>query len=203
MSERVNNMTGHLIELVKEGDEFAAEQLCRVYGERVRRVLRIRYDSEIRLKTELWEEMEDAIIWSIRSLGDYNYKTEPKFVRRLCEYAESRLRGNSPGRLDSPGNAAAGLVDLDIKALRESLASGDAPAGAAANAVISKGVKFDKLETAFDQLKPEYREAIILSKIEGLDYKAVGERFGSSGEAARKLLAYAIARLSQNLEAIS
>jgi RNA polymerase sigma factor (sigma-70 family) len=196
-------MTGHLIELVKKGDEFAAEQLCRVYGERVRRVLRLRCSSEIRLKTESWEEMEDAMIWAVRSLGRYKYENEPKFVRWLCRAAEERLKNPSAGQQDSKGNLEAGIIDIDVKSLQESLASGDAPVGAAANALISRGVEFDRLETAFDQLKPEYKEAIIMSKIDGLGYKAVGDRFGSGGEAARKLLAYAIARLSQNLEAIS
>jgi RNA polymerase sigma-70 factor (ECF subfamily) len=53
-----------------------------------------------------------------------------------------------------------------------------------------------KLEKAIDELKPEYREAIILTKIEGLSYHEIGHRLGKSSDAVRMLATRAMAELT-------
>jgi RNA polymerase sigma-70 factor (ECF subfamily) len=53
-----------------------------------------------------------------------------------------------------------------------------------------------KLERAVDELKPEYREAIILTKIEGLSYQEIGQKMGKSSDAVRMLATRAIAELT-------
>ena len=51
-----------------------------------------------------------------------------------------------------------------------------------------------------DELKPEYREAIILTKIEGLSYKEISKRLGKSNDAVRKLVSRAIIALTNVFE---
>lgn len=51
------------------------------------------------------------------------------------------------------------------------------------------------VERAFDELRPEHREVITLSRIVGLSHKEIAERLGRSEEATRQLLARAMARL--------
>jgi RNA polymerase sigma-70 factor (ECF subfamily) len=57
-----------------------------------------------------------------------------------------------------------------------------------------------ELERAIDQLKPEYREVIILTKIEGLSYKEISERLDKSHDAVRKLVSRAILALANIFE---
>ena len=45
-----NYKTQHLVALAKEGDESVLKQLCSVYGERVRRIIRLRLDRKLRPK---------------------------------------------------------------------------------------------------------------------------------------------------------
>ena len=46
MADQVQDKTQELVILAKGGDESALEQLCGVYAERVRRIVRLRMGSE-------------------------------------------------------------------------------------------------------------------------------------------------------------
>jgi RNA polymerase sigma-70 factor (ECF subfamily) len=61
---------------------------------------------------------------------------------------------------------------------------------------MSRKEDLDKLEKAIDELKPEYREAIVLTKIDGLSYKEIAGRLGKSSDAVRKLVSRAMAELT-------
>ena len=61
---------------------------------------------------------------------------------------------------------------------------------------MSKKEDLDKLEKAIDELKPEYREVIVLTKIEGLSYREIGNRLGKSPDAVRMLVPSAMAELT-------
>ena len=68
--------------------------------------------------------------------------------------------------------------------------------------IISKREDLDKLEKAIDKLRPEYREAIILRKIEGLSYKEIGDRLGKSADAVGMLVSRAMVALISAFERI-
>jgi RNA polymerase sigma-70 factor (ECF subfamily) len=65
---------------------------------------------------------------------------------------------------------------------------------------MSRKEDLNKLEKAIDQLKPEYKEVIILTKIEGLSYKEISGRLGKSNDAIRKLISRAILALANVFE---
>jgi len=54
--------TQELVILAKEGDDSALEQLCRVYGERVRRIIRLRMGGELRSKLDSMDLVQDALL---------------------------------------------------------------------------------------------------------------------------------------------
>jgi RNA polymerase sigma-70 factor (ECF subfamily) len=61
---------------------------------------------------------------------------------------------------------------------------------------MSRKEDLDKLEKAIDELKTEYREVIVLTKIDGLSYKEIAGRLGKSSDAVRKLVSRAMAELT-------
>ena len=65
---------------------------------------------------------------------------------------------------------------------------------------MSKREDLNKLEKAMEKLKPEYREVITLTKIEGLTYQEAAEKMGKGPDAVRMLLSRAITALSQSFE---
>jgi RNA polymerase sigma-70 factor (ECF subfamily) len=61
---------------------------------------------------------------------------------------------------------------------------------------MSRKEELDKLARVMDELKSEYREVIVLTKIEGLSYREIATRLDKSSEAVRKLLSRAMAELT-------
>jgi RNA polymerase sigma factor (sigma-70 family) len=53
-----------------------------------------------------------------------------------------------------------------------------------------------------DRLKPEYREVVVLAKIDGLSYEEIGDRLGKSVHAVGHLLSRAMAALTDIFSAM-
>jgi len=186
------------VTLAREGDETALNQLCRVYAARVLWLVRLRMGKELRSKLESMDVVQDVLIYALRDLGDFTYKTEGDFVRWLSRVAENRLRDN----LDKL-HAVKRDIRKEVRLNSHRIAAEDRFAAAAEpmdtttpSAIMSKSEEFDKLAKAIDTLKPEYREAIVLARIEGLSYREIGNKLGKSADAARMLVSRAMGALS-------
>jgi RNA polymerase sigma-70 factor (ECF subfamily) len=196
--------TRHLVALAKDGDESALDQLCKVYGERVRWVVRLRMGGEIRSKLESMDLVQDALVCALRDLGNFTYKSEGDFLRWLSEIAENRLRDNLD-KLHADKRDIRKEVRLDSyrPTTGESFTGAVGPIDATTpSAIMSKREDLARLAKALDALKPEYRKVIVLTKIEGLSYKEIADRLGKSGDAVRMLVSRAIAALSGAFESI-
>ena len=58
--------------------------------------------------------------------------------------------------------------------------------------------RFERLQKALESLPPDYREAIRLSRIEGLKTVEIAERMGRSREAVKQLIFRALRRLRES-----
>lgn len=192
-----NHKTQHLVALAKEGDAAAVNQLCDVYGERVRRMIRFRLDRRLRPKLDSVDVVQDVLILALGRLQDFSYSNEGDFLRWLSRIAENKLR-------DIWDQFHAGKRDIhkEIPFRKEGgNTAGDAlgaaePVGETTPSVIMrKKEALDKLEKALDQLKPQYKEIIVLKRIEGLSHAEIAARLGTSARAVRMLLARAMAAL--------
>jgi RNA polymerase sigma-70 factor (ECF subfamily) len=199
---RVSHKTQHLVTLAKEGDNSALDQLCKVYSERVRRIVRLRMGQELRSKLESMDLVQDVLISALRDLRDFTYKDEGDFLRWLSTIAENRLRDNLEKL-----HADKRDIRKEVRVDNHSPSSGNgfvripAPIDSTTPSVImSRKEELDKLEKAIDELKPEYREVIILKRIEGLSYKEIGERLGRSPDAIGMLLSRAMVALTNVFE---
>ncbi len=190
--------TQELVALAKEGDKSALNRLYRVYSERVRWMVRFRMSKELRSKLESVDLVQDTLIHALSGLDDFTYKNEGDFVRWLSKIAENELRG-SLKKLHADKRDIRKEVPLDN--YRPTTGGGfvgtPGPIEATTPSVImSRKEDLDKLEKAIDELKPEYREAIVLTKIDGLSYKEIAGRLGKSSDAVRKLVSRAMAELT-------
>jgi len=194
--------TRHLVALAKDGDESALDQLCKVYGERVRWVVRLRMGKELRSKMESMDLVQDALVCALRDIGKFTYKSEGDFLRWLSEIAENRLRDNLD-KLHADKRDIRKEVRLNShrSADENSFTGAIGPVDATTpSAIMSKREDLARLAKAIDTLKPEYRKVIVLTKIEGLSYKEIADRLGKSNDAVRMLLSRAIAALSGAFE---
>lgn len=204
MGDTFNHQTQRLVALAKNGDSQALERLCRVYGERVRRIVRLRMGRELRSKMESMDIVQDAFISALRDLEGFTYQNEGDFLRWVSKVAENRLRDNLD-KLHADKRDVRKEIPLEhnVQSSQDSLVQNFAPADLTTpSIVVSKHEELDKLEKAMDKLKPEYKEVIKLAKIEGLSYEDVGKRLGKSSDAIRMLLSRAMVELAKTFEEI-
>jgi RNA polymerase sigma-70 factor (ECF subfamily) len=202
MDNAFNCQTQSLVMLAQNGDQSALDRLCKVYNERVLRIVRIHMGPELRTKLQSMDLVQDAFISAIRSLGNFTYKNEGDFLRWVSKITENRLR-------DNIDNLHADKRDIrkEIPLNNSSSAAQDTFVGISGpvdrttpSLIMSKREDLNRLEKAMEKLKPQYREVIALTKIEGLSYKEAAEKMGKGPDAVRMLLSRAIAALTRSFE---
>jgi len=193
-----NHKTQHLVALAKEGNESALNQLCSVYSERVRRIIRLRLDQKLRPKLDSVDVVQDALILALGGLKDFTYRNEGDFLRWLSRIAENKLRDildkfhadKRDIRKEIPFRKKGGSTEGGFVGPAE-------PIGTTTPSVIMrKKEALDRLEKALDELKPEYKEVVVLKRIEGLSHAEIARRLGKNAGAVRMLLARAMAALT-------
>ena len=196
--------TQQLVALVKGGDASALDQLCRVYAERVRWMVRLRMGKELRRNLDSMDVVQDVLINALGGITDFAYENEGDFVRWLSRIAENALRDNWK-RFHAEKRDIRKEVRLNDRGPTTGGRSGGAPGPIDAttpSVIISRKEDLARLEQAIDELKPEYREVIVLTRIEGLSYQEVGNRLSKNSEAVRKLVFRAMSALTRIYEAI-
>ena len=193
-----DHKTQHLVALAKQRDPAALNQLCSIYGERVRRIIRLRMGPELRSKLDSVDVVQDALIQAMENLTDFTYRNEGDFLRWLCRIAENKFLD-----IFKKFHADKRDIDREISFKREARRTEGGSFGAAGpvgtttpSVIVSKKEALDRLEAALDELKPEYKEIIVLKKIEGLSYAEIAEKLGKSPEAVGMLLSRAMAALT-------
>jgi RNA polymerase sigma-70 factor (ECF subfamily) len=204
MSLNVDDRTRHLVALAQDGDESALNQLCKVYGTRVLWIIRLRMGRQLRSKLESMDLVQDVLVSALKDLGNFTYKTEGDFLRWLSRIAENRLRGHLQRfhankrdiRKEVRLNGYRPTAEDSVVAALEAVVT------TTPSAIMSKREELDKLAKAIDALKPEYKQVVVLTKLEGLSYKEIGERLGKSADAARMLFSRAMAELTGAFEVV-
>lgn len=198
MSNCLCRKTQQLVSLAKQGDRSALDQLCGVYGERVLRIIRLRMGPELRSKLESMDLVQDVLMGALKDLEGFTYTNEGDFLRWLGKIAENRIRDNldklHAGKRDIRKERP---LDDDASRSRDVSARALEPArNTTPSLVLSKRDELDKLEKAIDMLKPEYRNVIVLAKIDGLSYQEIGDKLGKSADAAGHFLLRAMVALT-------
>ncbi|MHC4323558.1 MAG: RNA polymerase sigma factor [Planctomycetota bacterium] len=199
-----NHKTRQLVALAKGGDESAVDQLCRVYTERVRWMVRLRMGKELRRKLDSMDVVQDVLIHALGGITDFTYKNEGDFVRWLSRIAENALHDNWD-RFHAEKRDIRKEIPLGNDGRRSGSRLSRIPGPVATttpSVILSRKEDLARLEKAIDALKPEYKEVIVLTKIEGLGYQQIADRLDKSSEAIRKLVSRAMTALINAFESI-
>jgi RNA polymerase sigma-70 factor (ECF subfamily) len=190
--------TQRLVSLAKEGDQPAIDQLCKIYGERVHRIIRLRLDRKLRQKLDSVDVVQDALILALGGLKDFTYRNEGDFLRWLCRIAENKLHDILKKFHADKRDIRKEISFKQERSSTESRFYGAAePIGTTTPSVIMrKKEALDRLEKALDTLKPEYKEVIVLKKIEGLSHAEIADKLNKSINAVPTLLFRAMAALT-------
>ena len=198
MASPVTHKTQELLALAKQGDGFALGQLCDAYGERVRRIVRLRMSPELRSQVDSMDLVQDTLLMAVRDLDDFTCHNDGDFLQWLLSVAENRIHDNVD-RFHAQKRDIRRQVSLEKLAEHATSLErhGGLPlATTTPSVVLARREDLDRLEQAMDRIKPEYRKVIMLAKIEGLSHKDIGARLGKSPAAVAMLLSRAIVALS-------
>jgi RNA polymerase sigma-70 factor (ECF subfamily) len=190
------------VALAQAHDKSALDQLCRIYAERIRRIVRMRMGSELREKLESVDIVQDALICAVRDLSDFTYKNEGDFLHWLSKIAENRIRDNLD-KLHAGKRDMRREVSLDKptpETQGRSMASPGLFVTTTPSVIFTRQEEYNRLERAMDRLKPEHTQVIMLAKIEGLTYSQIGERLDKSPNAIGVLLSRAMLALANAFE---
>ena len=197
-----DHKTRHLVTLAKEGDQSAINQLCRIYGERVRRIIRLRIDRKLRPKIDSVDVVQDALVLALAGLKNFTYRNEGDFLRWLSRIAENKLH-------DVLDKFYADKRDIrrEIPFKKEEMNTDGDSFGVAGplqtttpSVLLSRKEQLDRLEKAIDNLKFEYREVIFLSRIERLSHDEIAAKLDKSRGAVAMLLSRALVALTAAYE---
>jgi len=159
---------------------------------------------ELRSKLESMDVVQEALISVVNDLDKFTYKNEGDFLRWTSKIVENRIRDNvdkfHAAKRDMRREVHIQDRNSDAK---EGYDNSLEPMGVTTPSVLfSKKEELDKLESAIDKLKPEYRLVIISVKIEGLSLKEIGDKMNKSADAVRMLISRAMASLTEIFERI-
>ncbi len=194
MSVQTLRKTQQLVALAQEGDASALDQLCGVYVERVRRIVRFRMGPELRSHLESMDLVQEALIEAVHDLREFTYTTDGDFLHWLSSIVENTIRDHID-RIHAAKRDVRRQVSLNHLAAQANDGHADVGlpvAGTTPSVVLSLREELDRLEQAMDRLKPEHREVLVLAKIEGLSCKAIAAKLNKSPAAVAMSLSRAV-----------
>ncbi len=173
-----------LVRRVKAGDRAAFDELIKAFEDRVRAFIRSRIQPGFRSRLDADEILQDTFVRAFQSIGSFQGEDPVQFRRWLTGVAQKTvLRAEEEARrnptLEIQDNVAAKDVSPS-KAMR-------------------RDERFDHLQGAIESLGGDYREVILLTRIQGLTLKQAAEKMGRSPEAIRKLFWRALQQLRKVL----
>ena len=193
-----NEKTQRLVVLAQGGNQAALNQLCCVYSERVRRIIRFRLNRKLRSKLDSMDVVQDVLLLAMGGLKDFTYRNEGDFLRWLSRIAENKLHD-----IFHEFHAEKRDIRKEIPFKEHGRQAGSALCGGLSpiaattpSVIVRKKEALDRLEKALDELKPEYKQVIVLKRIEGLSHAEIAERLGKSAKAVSMLLSRAMTALT-------
>jgi len=204
VNSAIAQKTQQLLMLAKKGDQCALNDLCGLYVERIRRIVRLRMGPQLRAQLESMDLVQDALWAAVRELDDFTYQDEGDFLRWVSIIVENTIRDNVD-RIHAGKRDVRRQVSLDSAVARSDRGriSARRPARTTTpSLLVARSEELDRLERAMDQLKDEYRQVILLAKIEGRSYAQIGRELGKSPDAVGMLLSRAMVALTDAFEAL-
>jgi len=193
------------------GDREARGELLQRHVARLRAFVRPRFGARLRARESSQDIVQSVLREALAGLDGFREQEQGSagFWRWLLRTADHKLKSRgrfwsrlrrSAAREESAGPPPAGAHAGELHA-REAgsvetlVATGDSPSTAA-----SAREDLERVERAFTRLPPDWREVVVLVRVQGLSHAEAARRLGRTESATRSMLSRALARLATTLE---
>jgi RNA polymerase sigma-70 factor (subfamily 1) len=204
-------MTERPIELLsraRSGHPEALGELCVLYRNYLRMVVRSGLGTKLREHVELSDVVQEVLVEVVRQFPQFNGETEAAIMGWLRRLVGQRLAdlGRYHRRLKRGGNAMA--VQLDAAAESGGLtgaASGPvidmfALSQTSPSQAVSKREQFDMLADALADLAEQEADTLWLYFAEGLRFEAIGKRLNLSRKSVSRIVGQSLKKLRRSLD---
>jgi RNA polymerase sigma-70 factor (ECF subfamily) len=181
-----------LLREARQGSQEALGELYARYGTRLMAFIRMRMGRDLRSRVESRDILQATLLKSFQRIAQFEGGDGATLMGWLVRIAENEIRDQVDYQHRQRRDVSAG-VPID---------AGGLEIAAQVRSALSEAVmkeKAERLGAALEALDPDYREVIVLRKLEELSFKDVAARMGRSEDACRMLLARAMVALTLKL----
>jgi RNA polymerase sigma-70 factor, ECF subfamily len=179
-----------LVERVQQGDTQAFSLLFEKYRPRLAVIVHYRLGNDLRRDADVDDVLQETLLRAYRDIGQFHYQAPGSFMSWLA-----RIAGHVMVDLARAQNRHKRAGE-HVKFRSESNPGGTEPADYnTPSRVLRENESLRELVATLGRLPEEYRQVILLAKVEGLTIQEVAQRLNKSREATSLLLHRAIKRL--------
>ncbi len=184
----------NLIDRIKKGDKEALSLLFERHRRRLAVLAHYRLGPHMRGMVEVDDILQETLLKAYMQFDQFTYRTPGSFLRWLARIMEHVIADTARYHGRQKRQAA------EVLSLRsESNPGGPEPADSKTpSRLLAQDEGLRALLNELDELPDDYREVILLTKVEGLSTGEVAERMGKSRETVALLLHRAIKRFRQS-----
>lgn len=188
--------TSALLRRAKAGSGEALEELYRRYGAKLLRIIRLQLGPSLRDRLDSQDILQASLLKSFQNIGSFEAEDGSSLLSWLSAISRNEIRDQAEfhGRGKRDHRKDVGLASTAIDVLPLDARS------ALSRAVLAEEAQ--RMERAIEALPENYRDVIVLRKLEERSWKDVATALGRSEDASRMLLARALAALTVALEKI-
>jgi len=182
-----------LIERFKAGDEEAFDQLFEKYRRRLAVLIHYKLNPELRLNLDVDDILQETFLAASRDIGRFTYRSPGSFLSWLSRIAEHAVI--DAVRFQNRQKRAHGEL-LPFRS--DSNPQGAEPADSnTPSRLFRQEEGLRRLLERLNNLPEDYRQAVLLTKIEGLSTAEAAEKMGKSRQSLAVLLHRALKRFRE------
>ena len=182
--------TYELIDRIRNGDQEAFSVLFRKYRSRLAVLIHYRMGPELGRNYEVDDILQETFLQAFRDFDQFTYRTPGSFMSWLARIADHVLADLARAQGRQKRQAAEML-----RFRSESNPAGPEPVDSKTpSRVLAEAEGVRGLLDQLNSLPQDYRQAILLMKVEGLSTSEAAARLGKSNEAMALLLHRALKR---------
>jgi RNA polymerase sigma-70 factor (ECF subfamily) len=185
------DLLGH----ARQGADDALSLLFERYRRRLALLIRYKLGGEWRGKLDPDDLVQETLLRAYRNLAQFTYRSPGSFMHWLSAIADHTIADavRYAGRARRQGN--------EVRFRSESNPEGPEPADSLTpSRVLAQEERLQALVKKLDALPEQYREVLLLAKIEGLTTQEISSRLGKPRQAVSLLVFRAVRRLHELLE---
>ena len=171
-----------LVARAKEGDRAAFDELLQSHRNRLESWIRTHVGARVRSKVDIDDLVQDTHLRAFESMRRFTWRGESSFQMWLQAIAEHLVWNASQKK-------STGEIALSVDTPKSSVSP---------SRHVRRDERFDRLEKALKDLRPEEKEAVRLSRFEGLKIREIADRLNKSESAVKSLIARSLRKVRES-----